>query len=76
MKVTGHVVIDPERIPKPKMARFCRWIIKQAKEFYEDPQNMAEFEAWEAEYLKGRGGEEASPEACGLSFDSAQDSTC
>lgn len=52
LRVTGHVEINPDLIPKSAMRRFAKKIIPQIEEFYRDPKNMAEYEAWILEYQK------------------------
>lgn len=43
--------IDIDLMPQYELKRFCRRINEAVDKFYEDPKNMAEFEAWHAAYL-------------------------
>lgn len=49
------VKIDINLVPKVEMNTLCRSINKAMEAFYEDPQNIAEFEAWLAERQARRG---------------------
>lgn len=55
MTVTGSVQIDLSKVPKVEMDSLCRTINRAMEAFYEDPQNVAEFEAWLASYKAGKG---------------------
>ena len=43
--------IDIDLMPQYELKRFCRRINEAVDRFYEDPKNMAGFEAWHAAYL-------------------------
>lgn len=55
MIVTGEVSIDVNKIPKVMMNSLARSINSAVDRFYEDPKNLAGFEAWHAEYLARKG---------------------
>lgn len=52
LRVTGNVEIDPDLIPQSAIRRFAKKIIPQVEDFFDDPKNMAEYEAWLAEHQK------------------------
>lgn len=56
MIATGNVVLDVNKVPRVEMNTLCRAINKAMEHFFEDPANLAEFEAWHASYLAGKEG--------------------
>ena len=52
----GNVKLSVEKMPACISRPLCQCINKAMRVFYEDPKNMAEFEAWHAKYLAGKGG--------------------
>lgn len=55
MTITGNVQIDLSKVPKFEMDSLCRTINRAMEAFYEDPKNVAEFEAWLASYKARKG---------------------
>lgn len=53
--VTGDVSIQVNKLPGVSMKSLARTINESAERFFKDPKNLAEFEAWHAGYLAGKG---------------------
>lgn len=59
LRVTGHVEINPDLIPTSAIRRFMKKWAPIMEEWFKDPQNMAEYEAWLVEYQKKKAAQAA-----------------
>ena len=55
MIATGTVTIELNKVPRVEMDSLCRTINRAMEAFYENPANVAEFEAWLAAYKARKG---------------------
>lgn len=44
-----HIKIDYTQIPPADLKNLCRALVADIKKFYEDPQNLKDFERWQRE---------------------------
>lgn len=51
-KLKGSV--NPDLIPKDVLNRLARWALKGCKEFFNDPENVREFEEWQKQRNKSK----------------------